>query len=343
MITMKDIAKRAGVSGTTVSIILNGKAEERHISPATKDKVLALCAELGYQPNLSARRLRSQEKARPVIAFYWPLDHRTHILASFLTVVQETTSARGFDCEIAIRTYQNDLLQDSIAPLLNNSYTGVLIGAASQKDLDYLESVNPSVPVVLINRHSEKYSTVSIDEEVIGTTIATLFRQKGYMNVTSFIADRAYMATGLRTQAFFRACERIGISILPEYILRTENSISGGVAAAQDYLQMKDAPTAIYCESDIVALGVVSQLQKEGLRFPQDHELICIDMSDPDYTKYFNPPISTIQMDNQQVLESAVDILIHSIEHADLSPQHVTIEPEVHLRSTFQLPDVLSH
>lgn len=339
MITMKDIAKRAGVSGTTVSIILNGKSEDRHISPATRDKVLSLCAELGYQPNLSARRLRTQEKPVPVIALYWPLDHRTHILASFLTVVQEATSARGFECDIAIRTYKNDHIQDSISPLLNNSYTGVLIGAASQQDLDYLESQNLSIPIVLLNRSSEKYSTVSIDENEVGTTLATLFRRKGYMNISAFLINRSYMATGLRTQAFFHACEKIGISILPEYIYRTDNTIAAAAETAEQYCKCPDAPTAIYCESDIVALGVVSELQKEGRHLPEDHELLCIDMSDPDYTAYCTPPISTLQMDNTKVMQSAVDILIHAINHNDLTPQHLSIPPELHLRSTFRLPE----
>ena len=61
MVTIKDVARRAGVSGTTVSIILNVKADERRISETPRERVLSAMAELGYQPNLSARRLRVQE------------------------------------------------------------------------------------------------------------------------------------------------------------------------------------------------------------------------------------------------------------------------------------------
>ncbi len=338
MITMKDIASRAGVSGTTVSIILNGKAEERHISPATRDKVLALCAELGYQPNLSARRLRTLEKPLPVIALYWPLDHRTQILASFLSVVQEITSVNGFECDIAIRTYKNDHIKDNISPLLNGSYTGVLIGGASQQDLNYLETLTLSTPTVLINRSSKKYATVSIDSEDVGSTMASLFRRKGYMNVSAFLTNRSFMATDLRTQAFFRACEQVGISILPEYIYRCENTIPAAAKTAEQYCQHPDAPTAIYCASDILALGVVHQLQKIGRHFPEDHELLCVDMSIPDYTAYCTPAISTLQLDNRKVIQSAMDILIHAIQNNDLTPRHEIIPPELHLRSTFQLP-----
>ena len=70
MATIKDVAKAAGVSVTTVSIVINGKAEERAISEATINKIHKAMRELGYQPNLSARRLRTSEKPVPVIAFF---------------------------------------------------------------------------------------------------------------------------------------------------------------------------------------------------------------------------------------------------------------------------------
>ncbi len=73
MITIKDVARKAGVSGTTVSIILNGKADERRISEATRERVLSAMAELGYQPNLGARRLRSRIRLSPLWPFTGPL------------------------------------------------------------------------------------------------------------------------------------------------------------------------------------------------------------------------------------------------------------------------------
>ena len=69
MVTIKDVASFAQVSPTTVSLIINGKAEERRISPLTCERVMQAMNILGYQPNLSARRLRSNEKLRPIIAF----------------------------------------------------------------------------------------------------------------------------------------------------------------------------------------------------------------------------------------------------------------------------------
>ncbi|HEY9575718.1 MAG TPA: LacI family DNA-binding transcriptional regulator [Lachnospiraceae bacterium] len=336
MVTIKDIAQRANVSGTTVSIILNGKAEERHISPATKEKVLALCNEMGYRPNLIARKLRSQEVAKPIIAFYWPLDQRTNILASFLSAVQMITSERKFDCEIVIRTYKNDYIKESIPPLLDGSYSGALIGALSHKDLIYLESLEIPTPIVLINRTSEKFSTVSINPNEIGLTIAQLFRKNGHMNVAALISKRAYMGYGQRTRSFIDACETVGITIDSKHIIRQENSISGGVLAARAYLQLEHAPKAIYCESDAQALGVVYELQKQGKNFPTDCELLTIGMMNPELTEFSTPPISCIELDNWQVVSKSVDILIDAIEKKNIEPKHIAVSPVLHLRKTFQ-------
>ena len=318
MITIKDVARKAGVSGTTVSIILNGKADERRISESTRERVLSAMAELGYQPNLSARRLRVQTKTVPTLAFYWPIDYRSNILASFLNSFQTAFKNRGIECDLLIRTYENDQIEKSIDPLIKNSYTGALIGATSQKDMETLEKLNLQVPVVLINRRSEKYSTVYTDYKAIGFQAASLFRQKGYTDAAVFTSKRPYMATGLRTQAFLNACAQIGITVDPEEIFATTNSISGG-------------------ESDQMALGAIWELNRQGIRLPEDRELLCIGMMDPEMTEYSSPSLSTIQMDNREVMERAVDLLMDAISGGPKEPRQIEIPFQVCLRSTFQV------
>ena len=150
MATIKDVAKLAGVSVTTVSIIMNGKSGERKISAQTQERVQDAMRELGYQPNLTARRLRFQESKKPVIAFFWPLDYRTMILASFLNALQVECSRIGFDCEIVVQTYEDDHLDQYDASILKTGYSAVVIGACSLKDMKYLESLSPQMPVVLL-------------------------------------------------------------------------------------------------------------------------------------------------------------------------------------------------
>lgn len=88
MVTLKDVAKLAEVSVSTVSIVINGKTKERNIPLKTYNKVMKAIDELGYQPNVSARRLRNLDRAKPIIALYWTLDARTNMLTALLAGIQ---------------------------------------------------------------------------------------------------------------------------------------------------------------------------------------------------------------------------------------------------------------
>lgn len=89
MPTIKDVAAAAGVSPTTVSLVMNGRGEQHRIPPETIIRIQNAMRELGYQPNLSARRLRTSAERRPVVAFFWPLDYRANMLGYFLSLIQK--------------------------------------------------------------------------------------------------------------------------------------------------------------------------------------------------------------------------------------------------------------
>ena len=133
MATVKDIAERVGVSATTVSIVINGKSAERGITQATQDKIYQAMKDLGYQPNLSARRLRAGDNEPAIVAFFWPSDFRLSILASFLNAYSKRIQETGFNCELVVQTYENDALEKYSASLLRNTYNAVIVGACSQK------------------------------------------------------------------------------------------------------------------------------------------------------------------------------------------------------------------
>lgn len=334
MATIKDVAKAAGVSATTVSLIINGKSEERRISPDTKERVLAIMNELGYQPNLSARRLRSTDEKKPIIAFYWPSDYRSNILASFLASFQDVIRELNFECELVVQTYKNDELEKSAGPIINNSYHGVIIGATSEKDTEYLETLNPQMPLVLLNRSSEKHYTVLVDTKEVGFQAANLFYQKGYREVSILAAEHPYVATGLRTQAFLYACTELGIRVKADWIFRGENTIEGGVRAAEVFCQTKDAPKGIFCDSDSMALGALYTFHRHGMTFPNDVELLAVGYLDLDNTQYSIPPVSLIAMPNRTVMSHAVKLIIQALSSASRKPIHEIISPELVLRDT---------
>lgn len=341
MATIKDVAKLANVSVTTVSIIINGKSEERKISAITQERVQNAMRELGYQPNLSARRLRSQDSKKPVIAFFWPLDYRTAILASFLNSLQLEIQRINFDCELVIQTYENDKLDQYDASILKHGYSGIIIGACSRADLEYLEKLSPQMPLVLINRYSEHFSTICTDNQEIGMMAARQIQKSGYTEAAVITAQHSYVATGLRTQAFLYACAELGINIQAEHIFKTPSTISGGYHAAQELCRTENPPKMIFCDSDIMAIGALSAFHQNHVRIPEDMELLSIAMLDPEYGQHTIPPLSVIEMPNQEIGKQLINLLKEKITANSLEPTHINLDASLILRESFRGADSL--
>lgn len=336
MATIKDVAKAAGVSVTTVSIIINGKSGERKISSATQARVQEIMRELGYQPNLSARRLRSQDSKKPVVAVFWPLDYRTNILASFLNSFQLEIAAIDFDCELVVQTYENDRLDQYDASILKNGYSGIIVGACSKKDMEYLENLSPQMPLVLINRYSEHFSTICTDNKAIGLMAAQQIRQCGYTEAAVFASHHSYVATGLRTQAFLDACSQMGLQVLPEHILKCPGTMEGGYQITESYLTLPDKPRAIFCDSDSIALGALRCFHDHKVLFPSDVELLTISMLEPENTAYSIPSLSVIEMPNREIGKAVIDLLHDKISSNSTEPTHLNLEARLILRESFQ-------
>jgi LacI family purine nucleotide synthesis repressor len=340
MATMKDVAKLAGVSVSTVSIIINGKAKERNIPITTYNKVNKAIEELGYQPNVSARRLRNLDSTKPIIALYWPLDARTNMLAALLSGIRIELNKIQFDCELVIQTYTNDKIADNSKEIENNTYNGVIIGATSQADIDYLESLSPRMPIILINRKSEKFSTVFVDSKEVAEEAISLIKNRLIKEVCIVEAENPYIASSERIRAFLSACNQNNISVDTHNIITASNSFAGGVEAVAEYVKMANKPKTIFCESDLIVLGMIYEFNRLNIKIPEDVSIISIGLIGADFTKYSTPSITTIDIPPEKIAGGAISILAEALSKTNISerliPIHKKIEPVKYIRTSFQ-------
>lgn len=335
MVTVKDIAEKVGVSATTVSIVINGKSEERGITRATQEKILSAMRELGYQPNLSARRLRSREGAPAVIAFFWPTDFRLSILASFLNAFSARIRETGFNCQLVVQTYDNDRLKEFDSVFTSGIYHALVIGACSQADLMHLESLQPTVPVVLINRDSERYPTVGFDNDAMGKLAAELFLKKGYREAAVFASRQGFLASNRRVEAFLRSCELDHISILPAQLYRDDSSADGGYRMGSRFAESPNRPRAIFCDNDAIAFGALRSLRENGIWIPEDLELLTVDITSTELTAHAYPPLSVVRLPTDKVGAQVIDLLRTMLSNPAAEPVHILVEPELILRESF--------
>lgn len=334
MSTLKDVAALAGVSLTTVSIVANGKAGEKHISPATVERVLAAIEQLGYRPNRSAQLLRSRSSRAPVVAYYWPLDYRTNLLGGRLANLQSVLREREARCELVVQTYENGRLGEFLLPLRTGRYDGAIVAGASRTDLDQLEAAALALPLVLVNAESRRYSTVGVDHVRMGMQAAALLHRRGHRVCALVKTDARYAGTDARTRRFLEACAQLGVSVPPELTFAAPATIAGGAAAAEEFCVLSQRPAAIFFESDCMAQGGVHTLHRMGLRVPEDVEVLCYGMQEPETMQYLTPSISCVAIP-PGVDKQAMSMMLRLLSEPEAGPLHAELEPLVQLRDSF--------
>ncbi len=334
MATIKDVAKLAGVSVSTVSIVVNNKAGERSISNETCEHVRWAINELGYQPNVSARKLRAPNQTKPLIAFYWPLDLRSNSLGWILRGLQSAFDSMFFTCDIVVCNYQIDHLKDTKIVDDNARYNAIIIGGTSSSDLEYLKTLNFNIPVVLYSRYSETISCAYSDNSKAGKKAAELIITHGYRNPAIVKADADYSTSSQRIKSFRETLEKEGILIPESRVFSTLDAIPSGYEEGLKLLPIIKDIDVIFCQTDSIALGVSHALTSNGVRIPENVALFTSVFLNPDYTRYSNPSISSVSVPTESLTEATVQILINLLNHKLTSPVHKELEVTITERTS---------
>ena len=193
MPTIKELAAYVGVSVSTVSLVLRGEAGERKISQATQEKVWRAAQELGYQPNISARRLRHHgEDQKLVIAVFWARDFRAPMVVRFLRGIQDGIIKNSHNCEIIMHPYTINELEKEMSLKEMNLFHAAIVCNATKRDMEFLENADIRVPVVLYNRPSDRFNTVTIDDRLLGAKAAEVFASRGHKHAAVLSAEPVF-------------------------------------------------------------------------------------------------------------------------------------------------------
>lgn len=336
MATLKDVARAAGVSVTTASIVANGKAAENRITDSTVQRVLAVMDELRYVPNHSARLLRSQAPHRPYIGFFWAYDTRVNMLGIRLAQLQRTIQEQELDIEISVQFFRRGHIAEALSPASVRRFDGIIAGATAEEDIQQLEALALSVPIVLLNRNSEKLSTVGVDNTEMGKEIASLIKKKGYTECAIVRSRELYSGVSTRMKAFLAACAELGIETRPEWTFSSEAGIAGGARAVEEYVCLAHRPRVLFFESDTMAQGGLFTLKKSGIRVPGEVELITVGTQLPEALEYLTPAVSAVSIP-QNVERQAMFTMIRLLREKPQAPVHIRMAPQIQLRESFTI------
>lgn len=330
IITSIDVAQRAGVSQSTVSRVFSS---EDRVSEETRARVLAAAHELGYQPNVLARSLATQQSN--IIGIV------THISSPFYPYIIEKLTRRLQEMgrQTLLFSVEPDQEVDDILPLvLQYRVDALIITSASLSSEMANQCERQGIPVVLFNRYvlGARVSAVCCDNVEGGRLVANLLLDAGHRRL-ALIAGRAPTSTNRDREKGFadRLRERGSANWLRE---ESDHAYQDGREAAIRLLSHTDRPDAIFCISDIVAFGAIDAARYDfGLRVPEDVSIIGFD--DLPTAAWPAYSVTTIREPVNRMVDLALKLMLERIEHPDAEPVLELLPGQLVRRSSARLAD----
>lgn len=315
--TLRDVARRAGVSAKTVSNVINGTAP---VSADTRLRVDQALAELDYVPNLSARGLRNGRSdliavALPDLASAYAAEMAHH----FITLAGE----RGLGVQLE-ETYGQADRETQLLSRANAHLVDGLILNPVRLETSAVQRGIVLPPVVLIGEvHQPIADHVWIDNVGASRDIVTLLIDNGHRRIAAIGGTKAESARQ-RLQGFREAHAKADRAIAPELEIPCQEwSGDGGFRAMTMFLVDHEPPDAIYCMTDAMAIGAISALADAGLRVPDDVSVVSYD--NVWEARFSHPPLTTIDFDKRRLARTALDLLSARIEDPSRPTQSVTV------------------
>lgn len=327
MASIKEIAAKAEVSISTVSLVLNGKAETLRISKETQKKVMEIAESLGYSP-------RNKQAAVPdkvvSIVFFLATNISNMIVGNYMSGYQRALIETSEHINISLQLYEKSKLSEC-ATFLEGKFDGAVIMSPGQEDYRFLHENRFRFPIVLNNRESDKYPHVCIDLSQVGTAAADILFRRGHTKVAIVLPD-SETAEHVHMSPFLERCRHHGVDHC--HVIIREMSLQGGYEAAELLAELR--PTAAFFAIDVMAVSAVSRLMALGIALPEEMEVIAFGTSE--INRYVYPSISSISVAAEEMILSAVDLLLEHI-HGAYGRKKVLLETDVVFRATCPAPE----
>ncbi|HHT49697.1 MAG TPA: LacI family transcriptional regulator [Firmicutes bacterium] len=304
MVTIKDVAKAAGVSPATVSLALNNNDK---VNRETRKRVQAVARSLNYIPNARAKAL--VEKSTKIIGLVIPEIHNP-----FFSEMAQAIKDYLQDSDYSIILCGTDNNPDLESKYINMFKGGLVDGAI----FSCITNVNNEVvhdlarnylPLVYIDRVAE-------DEEVIPMIKSNL--AEGAYQLTRHLLDLGHRKIAFigrtdeeRFQGYLKGMQEAGCPVIESYIFDQSYTFDQGIAAGKTLLTLPEKPTGVVCFNDEVALGLTQFMVKAGRKIPTDLSVCGIDNT---VSRYYNPEITTIDVPKQEMGRTAARLLLKMIK-----------------------------
>jgi LacI family transcriptional regulator len=330
--TIKDVARMAGVSVSTVSLVINKKGP---VSEETRRKVLHAVHKLDYHPRRVAQGLASQKTGN--IGFILTDDHFSLVEPFYTKIFLGTeVEARKYGYYIILTTVPNQFSKEHIPRfLLERNVDGVIMaGRVPEKLIAYIRDMGLPVTLVDYYNRRQKTAAILIDNIEGAYQAVTHLIELGHKKIGFVGGDLSHPSISDRLTGFKKAMEEHGLPIVPEWVITTERntSVPSGYQAMNTLLKSGELPTAIFACNDAMAIGCLRRLKESGIRVPDQIALIGFD--DIDAALQMEPRLSTIHVYKERMGALAMQQMASMLENGEQSTEKVLVPVELVIRES---------
>ena len=315
-VTIRDVAKVAGVSPITVSRALNNPDL---VTPDTLERVRAVVARTGYVPNFLAGSLRSRRSR--VIAAVFP-QITNSMFADAIQALTDRLRAEGYEVLLGLSSYEQRE-DELIAGILGRRPEGIYLTGINHSPQTRRRLIASHIPVV----EAWDLTPTPIDmlvgfsHEKAGAAMARHLLAKGHRRI-GLVWGKDPRA-GVRRRGIEEALAEAGIDAVPASLEPPPGKFQFGREGFADLLRRGERVSAVACSSDPLAQGVVAEAQQRGLRIPED--LAVIGFGDFDFAAHTSPSLTTIAIEKARIGQLAAEALIARIEGREVAERVVDV------------------
>jgi len=320
-----DVAHRAGVSQAAVSLVFGGKATGR-VGKQTQEVILQAAQELGYRPNSAARTLRSGRSRLIVLAVP---DVSNPYFAAVLQGAEQAARKLGYAVMLASVRDEYDWQQVILDALSSRSVDGFLlftIYPPTERTYNALRG-----KTVLIDESSSELPSLRLDIEAgMGAAMLHLLHL-GHTKIAHLAAAVDAETFHLRSKAYQETLRAAGLPVIAAYQERASFTIADAYQAAHTILECPDPPSAIVCDSDVLAVGVYKSAKDLQRTIPRDLSVVGFD--DSVIARILDPELTTVAIPTTIIGEQALLLLLAMLEEGQ-APSQVIIPLELVIRAS---------
>ncbi|HAS4315136.1 TPA: substrate-binding domain-containing protein [Vibrio cholerae] len=329
MATMKDIARLAGVSTSTVSHVIN---KSRFVSDEIAERVNNAAQQLNYAPSALARSLKmNRTKTIGMLV----TTSTNPFFGEVVKGVERSCYHQGYNLILCNTEGDNQRMKASINTLLQKRVDGLLLMCSTLEGerLDVFDRY-PDIPIVVMDWGPILFASDKIQDNSLqgGYMAAKHLIECGHKEIDCITGPLIRHQAQMRYEGYKRALAEAGIAINPDWIVESDFECEGGYQAFEKLYQRGKLPSALFVSNDMMAMGVIQAASQRGLRVPDDLSLIGYD--DVHIAKFMTPALTTIHQPKYRLGKAAVDTLLYRLENPDTTAQVVQLEPTLVVRNS---------